>query len=650
MALVLSCKDKKPVLSVTPSLNEVFFQADGQGVTTGATLFTVQHNQNSWEVTSNKTWVRATKWQTVTAHGFTLSADPCGTIAQEPAEITVTAGSATPVKIRIQQLPRAIIPSQDEVECFLIDPLEKILKEPIYLEDYSYTADVAKGETASFQFVIRSKYHIRDLKFEATDLTDGNQIIPVGLKAYVGYVYQGRSTPNPSKDRLISPSGFFPDPLLEIETIDVPAMSNQPIWINYTVPRTSKEGTYTANVTFSGRVNGKTFIINKQIKTKVYPVVLPEQTLWISNWFNTEENKLKLMNNNQPVVRYSERYWDLIRVLARKLRDYGQNVYYISPLGLCEFKISGTKFEIDFTNFDKTVEIFINQGNLKRIEGGHLGRRLSDWGSQFGISVPAIQNGFITHITLPLENETAKAFLSQFIPALAQHLKDKKWDKIYLQHIADEPIGANSSSYIAIANEVKKLAPDMVIIEANHSRDLQNTIQIWVPQLDYFHSDYSFYRARQEQGNEIWFYTCLNPQGNYANRFIELPLIQTRILHWINYRFNATGYLHWGLNEWNEDPYGEASAIAYDNEWEIVLPAGDMWIVYPAFGKLYSSIRFEAMRDGIADYGLLKLLEKAKPEVAIEMARTFVFDFDRYDNNVASFREKRRKLLNLLSE
>ena len=535
-----------------------------------------------------------------------------------------------------------------EVVCVQLDPLEKVLKEQIYFEENRDTMAVAKGETASFQFVLRSIYSINDLKIEATGLKNETQTIPVGLKAFVGYVYQGRNTPNPSKDQLISASKFYPDPLLETETMDVPAMSNQPVWINYPVPRTSKDGLYTAEVILSGKVDGKPFKINRKINAKVYPVVLPEQTLWVTNWFSLAENRLRLMNDGQPVAPYSDRYWELAKAHANKMRDHGQNVYLISPLRLCQYTISGTTYNFDFTNFDKTVELFINEGNLKRIEGGHLGSRLSDWSSQFGISVPSIREDRTVFSLKPLDNDTAKAFLSQFIPALVQHLKDRNWDKIYWQHIADEPIASNVSSYIAIADRVKKMAPNIEIIEANHSREVQNTIKIWVPQLNFFHTDYKFYQDRQKAGDEVWFYTCLAPQGNYANRFLEQPLIQTRILHWINYRFGATGYLHWGLNQWSNNPYGETTKINLESG--NVLPAGDSWIVYPAYGKLYGSIRFEAMRDGIADYELLKLMEKKLPAEAREMARTLVYQFDLYDNNITAFRQKRIALLKSLSE
>ncbi|MDR2148064.1 MAG: hypothetical protein LBE91_16580, partial [Tannerella sp.] len=68
-----------------------------------------------------------------------------------------------------------------EIECVQLDPLEKVLKEQIYFEENADTAAVVKGETATFQFVLRSIHAIQNLKIEATDLTDENQAIPVGV-------------------------------------------------------------------------------------------------------------------------------------------------------------------------------------------------------------------------------------------------------------------------------------------------------------------------------------------------------------------------------------------------------------------------------------------------------------------------------------
>jgi hypothetical protein len=163
------------------------------------------------------------------------------------------------------------------------------------------------------------------------------------------------------------------------------------------------------------------------------------------------------------------------------------------------------------------------------------------------------------------------------------------------------------------------------------------------------HLDYDFYQERARRGDEIWFYTCLNPKGEYANRFIELPLIKTRILHWLNFRFDIPGYLHWGFNFWRgHDPFVETTSIQLESG--TILPGGDAWICYPGNKKLLSSIRLEAMRDGIVDYELLRMLEEKNPLEAAEIARQVVYRFDYYDLNIHAFRDKRKKILELLSK
>ena len=147
----------------------------------------------------------------------------------------------------------------------------------------------------------------------------------------------------------------------------------------------------------------------------------------------------------------------------------------------------------------------------------------------------------------------------------------------------------------------------------------------------------------------MWFYTCLNPKGEFANRFLEQPLLKTRLLHWINFRFGATGYLHWGLNYWKgEDPWNETTAIQTENG--NILPGGDSWIIYPGDKRLYGSIRLEAMRDGIADYTLLQMLAGKDEAKAREICRQTVYDWTTYDMSTDHFRSARHEILEALSK
>jgi len=529
-----------------------------------------------------------------------------------------------------------------------VDPLEKIFRETTIFSPHEPIAHVARGEHASFQFVIRALSPMNDLRAKASIPISDQDSLPAPHVGFVGYVKVGRSTPTPSRDRLIPPSGFYPDPILEQSSISVRKNLTQPVWISVPIPVDATPGVYESTLVLTGKLRHQKFKREYSFQIKVYSPVVETTSLWVTNWYSLSPDKLAMLNDGETIDQYSDTYWEMVRLVAKKMADYRQNVALISPLRLATYSEQDGELEINFDRFDRTVEIFIEEGVVGRIEGAHLGRRESHWTSPFVFHVPVWDEGEVRFDRLPVDHERTRAFYDQFLPALVGHLQERGWLEIYMQHLADEPIEANASSYIEMANYVDRLAPELKIVEAVHNRDLEGTIDVWVPQLDFMDQDYDFYSEQMTEGNEAWFYTCLAPQGEYANRFIELPLLKTRILHWINYRYSIPGYLHWGFNFWRGDPFQETTGIITESG--NVLPGGDAWIVYPAYRKILSSIRLEAMRDGIVDYELLKQLEKTHPEEARELTRRVVYQFDRYDMNIEAFRNKRQRILSLLSE
>jgi len=530
-----------------------------------------------------------------------------------------------------------------------VDPLDKIFRETAFFSRAEAAADVARGETATFQFVVRSSGVLHDLKAEADELrSDAGRLGPVRV-GYVGYIRMGRTTAESGRDRLFSPSGYYPDPILPAAPAAIPPQTTQPVWLSVAVPKDAPPGLYKGTVVLSGELDGRAFRIERPLQARVHPPVVGRARLWVTNWFASDPDRLKLMNGGRPVEPYSERYWELIRTLARAMAEYRQNVALISPLQLAAYTFADGRYSFDFARFDRMIGIFIEEGVIGRIEGGHIGGRESTWLTPFAVSVPEVDaNGAVEFRSYPIADERAVRFYSQFLPALTGHLADQGWSDIYLQHLADEPIEENIASYVEIARFVRQYAPGLKMIEACHSRNLAELLDVWVPQLNYFDTDNAFYAEMAAKGDEVWFYTCVFPQGEYANRFIEQPLIKTRLLHWINFRYGSPGYLHWGFNWWSEDPFYETTRI--QTESGLVLPAGDSWIVYPAEGRLLPSIRLEAMRDGIVDHELLCRLAEKRPAEAKELARQLVYGFTQYDIDVPSFRAKRKALLAMLSE
>jgi hypothetical protein len=531
-----------------------------------------------------------------------------------------------------------------------VDPLEKVLAEASYFPKIEALSEVVRGENATLQFVVRSQYSIKDLKVAVSEAVNEGKTLPPAKTGFVGFVKVGRTIWDYSRDRIVSPSGYYPDPILEQESINVDFGNTQPIWVSVPIPADVAPGLYKGTITISGINGNKKFKLTKDYSVKVYPVTVGKSSLWVTNWFSISPVQLRWMNGGSLFEEFSEQHWEYIRTIAKKMAEYRQNIAIISPLALSEFKFESGKWNIDFTKFDKVVEIFIQEGVIGRIEGGHIGGRESTWLSQFVVSVPSKGGEPEKKFNnLPISDPAAQEFYKEFLPALYSHLKDKGWDKIYMQHLADEPIEQNIKSYIEIARFVRKLVPEFKFIDACHTKNLNDVLDIWVPQLDFMDKDYSFYSAQIKKGKEAWFYTCLSPKGEYVNRFIEIPLLRTRYMHWVNYKFDIPGYLHWGLNYWNSnDPFSEQTSIQLEGG--NILPGGDSWIIYPRNGKLFSSIRYDAMRDGIVDYELFRMLEKKDSVKAREIIDRAIFKFDRYDNNIETFRANRRLLMESLSE
>ena len=545
--------------------------------------------------------------------------------------------------------------SDPAIQFEAVDPLQKVFPESNYFAPMAAHADVARGEHASFQFALRANADIGNLNINVSPLSNGEAKLTEIKSGFVAFVKVGRANPDPSNDAYAPMSGYFPDPIIYEDSREVKFGNTQPIWVSVKIPDDCEMGTYTGKVTVSGEIHGKSFASEKDISIEVFKPVIEKTSLWVTNWFFLD--RLHYLNKGEPVEKHSELYWELSRVMARTLAEYRQNVAMISPFDHTGFSYEDGQWKFDFTNFNRMVELFIEEGVIGRLEGGHFGSRLDgDWLGPFGLHVPVLDNDSVDKELLPLEDHRTREFYSAFAPAFVQNINSMGWGEKYIQHIADEPINENVESYIEISRFLKALVPDLKVIEACHTHQLENMVDIWVPQMNFLRDGLDFYHDRQGKGDEAWYYTCLAPKGEWANRFVELPLIKTRLLHWVNYKYNIPGYLHWGFNFWGSnsgivtgtDPYGDVSGMIVSSG--NILPGGDCWISYPAYKDIYPSIRMEAMRDGIVDYELLHMYAEKFPEEAKELVGTTVYGFEHYDINIGEFRKKRREILQALSE
>lgn len=536
---------------------------------------------------------------------------------------------------------------------FLIqcNPLEKI-----YLEQRNYievldTPEVVRNGHGTFQLLIHSgKDSIHKAHINITPFQDKNRntidSIRYGFETYVGV---GKNAPEKSHFSYVAKSHLYPDPIVEISNKDIAPNKPQPIWVSVYIPKDTPAGIYSSEIKITGICNDRKITFRKKIYLHVYDIDLPKQTLNIANWFSID-NFLKSFNGHWQYAQHNSEEWiNLLKETAKKLKESHNTSVLISPLQWTKFSYSNGKYSFDFKQFDSLVSIFSECGILTTLEGGFIAQRSGGWNSDFTVNVPisSTNDGNILK-QYPITSEAAQSFYRSFIPALYKHIKTKFPNIQYFQHIADEPTEQNSQSYIEIAKYIKRICPNIKIIETTSTTKIGNYIDVIVPELDYLTKDYDIYQRFQQQGKSLWFYTCYLPQGEFANRFIEQPLLMPRILHWINFKYNITGYLHWGFNRWIGNPYKETIQEQGDN---IILPGGDSWIVYPSEdGKIYGSIRLEAMRDGIEDYALLKELEQKDSVLAHKLCNEIVEDWDEYNINPKLFKQVRHNILEVLSK
>jgi hypothetical protein len=307
----------------------------------------------------------------------------------------------------------------------------------------------------------------------------------------------------------------------------------------------------------------------------------------------------------------------------------------------------------DFALFDRWIEIFDHVDMAHMIEGGHLCSRLGGgYDSPYVIPTDLIENSRIVRQELPADDPRAEQSLRVFLRQLGSHLKEKGWLGRYVQHVHDEPHGAEMPVYRGIVHIVSEELPgvptiDAISLQEDISAEAETTI--WVPKLGTFDNQVNAIAAHQARGGQSWYYICLDPRGKYLNRFIDFSSLKVRLLPWVDYRYQLTGYLHWGGNFWTDRPFENVQP-----DWGkgFVLPAGDGAIVYPdpEHDGVFISLRLEIMREGIEDYELLMESARHAPARTNALARVVMPGFTDYVRDVSQFRKFHRELLVLASD
>ncbi len=531
--------------------------------------------------------------------------------------------------------PGLLVASVPAVQVWQLDPLEAVFRETAPVERQVAPYDVAKGEVAEWQVVVR-------VPDSATVSVSASEMKGLGLPRcrFIGYVDCNKPPTWPSPTQLKAPPASFPDPLLADASVRVDKDQSQAVWIDLPISKDAKPGLYKSTVTVTTTL-GDTKVASKvPIEAKVYGVFVSKNRMKSTNWFFAWPQYWHV-----PTKKGQNEVDAQIDVLAKSLAAHRQNVGGADALGLSKFGIDKSgQMTVDFSEFDRRVKMLMKAGLIGTIEGGGMGTR-NGWAQPNLGMVRVIEDGKVVAKVVPATDPAVDKFYSFFFPALLAHLKAKHWDKIYLQHVVDEPCDDNVDTYRALVEVARKYLPGIRLLDTCCGVKFAGLMDVYSPELDFLNENYDLFKSFQKSGKELWFYTCWKPQGTYANRLIEEPLIKTRLLTWISFKYGVTGYLHWGYDYW---ALNEANGSKKDQFTHDYSPGGDGWITYPGKGALLDSRRNESMRDGLADNEILWMLADKDPVAAHRIADEIVLAMDRYDLDIRAFRAARRELLTQL--
>lgn len=383
-----------------------------------------------------------------------------------------------------------------------------------------------------------------------------------------------------------------------------------------------------------------------EVNISVYNVLIPKETLKITNWFN-----IPAIAEFHDVEINSSNFLKVVRQYAKAMRRVRQTHFFITfDWDICA--VDKGKYSIDFSRLKPIIEIFFEEG-MTTMEMGNFAVKHD---TLFTDELKCSLNKDLT-----IASDEGYYFTVKVITQLSGFLKDNNWEDKVIFHICDEPdvhvsspevLEKRKQQYFKVANLLRKYIPGCKIIEAVKSPEFKSGIDIWVPLTANYEEFIRDFDSMAECGDEIWNYVCCCPSGYYLNRFLDIELLRSRLIFWGCSYYNLSGYLHWGFNCYptGKDPF-EQSCSPNVTGHGTTFPSGDAYIVYPGEnGEVWPSVRFEAQRKGAEDFELLKLIKNKDMNTYQDIIeKVFRSNLD-YIHAADEFEEIRKEILCVLEE
>ncbi len=462
-----------------------------------------------------------------------------------------------------------------------------------------------KGERVNAQALFYTKVELSGVDFTVSDLKSGrNTIMSSEIKVLpVSYVLtdelnkDGKGGCGHRPDHSIYDSTLVADVLNNQNlSLEIPAYTTKPVWININVPKDAKAGKY--NGILTAKVNGKTSNLKLEINVKDKQLASP------SDW----SFHLDFWQNPYAVARYhdvplwSSEHFELMKPIMQMLANAGQKIITTTimhkpwagqtqdPFDSMVSKIKNIdgSWEYKYDAFDKWVNFMMNEvGITEQISCFTM----IPWAMSFDYY--DVASNSIKFIEAQTDSKEFEDYWIPFLKDFSKHLKSNGWfDKTTIS--MDERSMNDMRNTI---KTIKKADPDFKIaLAGNYHSEIESDIydyciafgQVFPQQV----------KERRTKENKIsTVYTCCAEA--FPNTFTFSAPAEASWIGWHAISGNYDGYLRWAFNSWTSNPLQDSRFRTW--------AGGDTYIVYPD-GR--SSIRFERFIEGIQDYEKINILRK----------------------------------------
>ncbi len=506
-----------------------------------------------------------------------------------------------------------------------VNAIEKVFEEDVRPDKPSpWRITAARNEREPLQLAIRSDTEMKGVRIavEAPPANSGATLANVTVNV-VGYVpvdhpsgyFESRG---PAWRRRIPAggaqcdgwAGWWPDPLLPADTLDLPAGQTRSVWVTVAVPKDAPAGDYTGQVALMSLAGVR--LVQAPFTVHVWDFALPDQGHCKAVYdLRTSSHWKQAGKSNQQV-------WDQ---LSAFMAEHRVSPDRIAPEPVLKFE--NGKVTSDFTDFDKSAEVYFNRDH-------HLHTYAPQAFYAFGWGhPPATRFGQKPYEgAYPFESADRGKLRAEFKQAYQaclkvywEHMKQKGWADRVLLYMSDEPMyeerGKPNQPIIdqmkALCAMVREVDPNIPIYSSTwgHVPQWDGAISAWgigaygiVPVAKI---------GEILKGGAKVLYTV---DGHMC---LDTPYCAIeRLLPHYCFEYGVEGYEFWGATWLTQDPYQYGwhcyitQGMRPGDSYSIRYPNGDGYLIYPGapigHAGPVSSIRLEQAREGVEDYEYLWIL------------------------------------------